>query len=642
MPRNGSGTFTLVSGNPVVTGTTIESNWANTTLSDIATAMSDSLSRSGQGGMTAALRIADGTQGAPGVGFANETGTGFYRAGTAEAWAVVQGAQTMKLDSTGVTIPVAKATSIEGTFVFNETGADKDARFEGDTDANLLFTDASTDHVGVGTATPAFKLDVNGTFGVSGNSTLGDATTDTVLINGYMGVGTSGTANVGIRIGSSALTGTQQYGTYSNFTSSSAGITFNGGFLGAVNTEAAAYTVNNLAQFYASQGTKGAGSTITSQHGVYIADQSNGASNFGLTSLVSSGSNKFNIYASGTADNYFAGSVGIGTSSPGTKLEVALDDATTNTVANILTLTKTTSGTAASGIGAGILFKAERASGGLVINRAAIYGVAGSDVDDDGDMTFYTLSDTGPSGFTEKLRLTASGNLGLGVTPSVRLHVSGATNLSSRALFDNTANSRTAAIGGNRDTSDCPFVGSTTNHAFAFVTNDTERARITSGGDLLIGATATVNSHKQYISFSSGRGIGINDASAGSGTQVMSFYSAGTQVGNVSVNTTTTSYNTTSDYRLKDNQQPLTNSGAFIDALQPKTWDWKADGSKGVGFIAHEAQGVSPSSVVGEKDAVDEDGKPVMQAMEYGSAEFIANIVAELQSLRARVAALEA
>jgi hypothetical protein len=63
---------------------------------------------------------------------------------------------------------------------------------------------------------------------------------------------------------------------------------------------------------------------------------------------------------------------------------------------------------------------------------------------------------------------------------------------------------------------------------------------------------------------------------------------------------------------------------------------WKADGSKGVGFIAHEVQEISPGSVTGEKDGEQ------MQAMEYGSAEFIANIVAELQSLRARVAQLEA
>ena len=90
-----------------------------------------------------------------------------------------------------------------------------------------------------------------------------------------------------------------------------------------------------------------------------------------------------------------------------------------------------------------------------------------------------------------------------------------------------------------------------------------------------------------------------------------------------------------------DNQAELIGSGAFIDALKPKTWTWKTDGTKGVGFIAHEVQEVSPTTVIGEKDAVDEEGKPVYQAMEYGSAEFIANIIAELQSLRARVAALE-
>lgn len=55
-----------------------------------------------------------------------------------------------------------------GSFVFNDSGADKDARFEGDNDQNLLFTDASTDRVGVGTASPAVKLHVNGALRVAG------------------------------------------------------------------------------------------------------------------------------------------------------------------------------------------------------------------------------------------------------------------------------------------------------------------------------------------------------------------------------------------------------------------------------------------------------------------------------------------
>jgi hypothetical protein len=71
-----------------------------------------------------------------------------------------------------------------------------------------------------------------------------------------------------------------------------------------------------------------------------------------------------------------------------------------------------------------------------------------------------------------------------------------------------------------------------------------------------------------------------------------------------------------------------------------RTFDWET-GDKGVGFLAHEFAEVSPSSVVGEKDAVDADGKPVYQSMQAGTSEVIANLVAELQSVRARLAALE-
>jgi len=85
----------------------------------------------------------------------------------------------------------------------------------------------------------------------------------------------------------------------------------------------------------------------------------------------------------------------------------------------------------------------------------------------------------------------------------------------------------------------------------------------------------------------------------------------------------------------------VVDSGTFIDALKPKVGTWKSDGSKFVGFIAHEFAEVSPLSVSGEKDAVDADGKPAYQSMQAGTSEVIANLVAELQSLRKRLAALE-
>jgi hypothetical protein len=120
------------------------------------------------------------------------------------------------------------------------------------------------------------------------------------------------------------------------------------------------------------------------------------------------------------------------------------------------------------------------------------------------------------------------------------------------------------------------------------------------------------------------------------------FYRNTTNVGSISVTTTATAYNTSSDYRLKTVESALASSGAFIDALKPYQGIWNVDGSAFVGFLAHEVQEISPKSVLGKKDEIDEDGNPIYQSMDYGSAEIIANIVAELQSLRERLAILEA
>ena len=180
---------------------------------------------------------------------------------------------------------------------------------------------------------------------------------------------------------------------------------------------------------------------------------------------------------------------------------------------------------------------------------------------------------------------------------------------------------------------------------FNIGTAGTEAARIATNGAFCTGTTGGFGGNNQLMP-TAAFNIGISTGTYNNvGNAADFFYNIGTTsvyAGSVSLNGNTASYNSVSDYRLKDNQQPLTGSGAFIDALQPKTWTWLNDNAPGVGFIAHEVATVSPRSVCGEKDAVNDDGSPRYQSMEYGSAEFIANIVAELQSLRARVAALEA
>jgi hypothetical protein len=122
MPRNGSGVYTLPAGNPVVPGTTIESTWANDTLEDVANELTNSLSRTGAGGMLAPFRIADGTVSAPGLSYLNETNSGLYRSGSGSVWMSILGVNVAQFSTVGLTVPAGKAftaqgnASISGTF----------------------------------------------------------------------------------------------------------------------------------------------------------------------------------------------------------------------------------------------------------------------------------------------------------------------------------------------------------------------------------------------------------------------------------------------------------------------------------------------------------------------------------------------
>jgi hypothetical protein len=243
--------------------------------------------------------------------------------------------------------------------------------------------------------------------------------------------------------------------------------------------------------------------------------------------------------------------------------------------------------------------------------------------------------------FTQAMTLDASGNLGVGTTsPAARLHgVSGAG--ADAAAFSDGANYTlavrrlTSSTGG--------MITGTAGSALGFGTDNTERARITSGGDLLVGTTSS--SAKFSLQYSGATIIGqdINDADDAANSTFVQFRVQGTQAGTIKrvASTSAVIYNTTSDYRLKTVTGSVTGHGARIDALKPIDYQWKQGNTPARGFLAHEFQEVYPSSVSGTKDAVDAEGNPIYQAMQASTSEVIADLVAELQSLRARVAALE-
>ena len=177
----------------------------------------------------------------------------------------------------------------------------------------------------------------------------------------------------------------------------------------------------------------------------------------------------------------------------------------------------------------------------------------------------------------------------------------------------------------------------------AQATGVVERARINSIGDLLVNQTAAgLQNSNSFGCGPSDVGFVANHVSGtAGGTTFGNFGLAGAGIGSITQNGTTgVLYNLTSDYRLKNDQQPLTGAKDFIMALKPKKWQWWDGSGEGVGFVAHEFMEVAKYSGHGEKDAVDAEGKPIMQSIQPSSSEVMANLISFIQEQQAIITAL--
>ena len=348
----------------------------------------------------------------------------------------------------------------------------------------------------------------------------------------------------------------------------------------------------------------------------------------GDTSVINVGSGQFYKDTSGN--------VGIGTSSPIAKVHVKAD-------ADILRLQAQTLNSS--------IYQTIYTYDGV---RRMYQGYAGSGT------TVYSLflEEAGSqlligTANNERMRIDGSGNVGIGTSsPSARLDVAAPQStlyLRSTGSFNSTLNfySSSSAL----EASIVSLAGGAS-LLFATGSSGTERARITNDGTFLIGSTSQLvagANHQMTLRYpGGGTRYGLGFRPDADNTRVITFANASDSlIGSITTSTTATAYNTSSDYRLKENVKPMQNALEKVALLNPVTYTWKADGSEGQGFIAHELQAVVPDAVTGEKDAVDKDGNPRYQGVDTSFlvatlTKAIQEQQAQLEALTARIAQLEA
>jgi hypothetical protein len=287
----------------------------------------------------------------------------------------------------------------------------------------------------------------------------------------------------------------------------------------------------------------------------------------------------------------------------------------------------------------------------LDVNGALRVGLASNPTTIASNSQFYDQSGVGPtiSGYnftvrtgnptpSETFRVDSAGNVGIGtISPGTKLDIVSSINTGLR-VSDGTT---TGIFFPSGESTNSLVVGTTTNYPLVFYTNNSARARIDTSGNLLVGTT-TASGKFTVQCGNTLSAIVTGNTSGTAGYNGALFYNNGLSslVGQITISGSTASYLSVSDYRLKNTVVPMTGALNKVALLKPVTYKWKTDGSNGQGFIAHELQEVVPECVSGEKDAVDEDGNPKYQGID--TSFLVATLTAAIQEQQAIIEQLKA
>jgi len=253
-------------------------------------------------------------------------------------------------------------------------------------------------------------------------------------------------------------------------------------------------------------------------------------------------------------------------------------------------------------------------------------------------MTFAT------NGSSERMRIDTSGNVGIGTSSPLSKMTIAQTAGNTALTFQQTNNGTTNFLIG------CQYnVGNafeiTPSTAAGGSTFNSPALVVHSSGNVGIGTTnsnpVNIANHRLVVELnSSTAGIAVGADGLVDSRQVMTFYNDNGTIGTIVTSGSSTAYNTSSDYRLKENVEYTWNATTRLKQLKPARFNFIADADTIVdGFLAHEVSSIVPEAITGTKDEVDSDGNPEYQGIDHGK--LVPLLVKTIQELEARITELE-
>ena len=396
--------------------------------------------------------------------------------------------------------------------------------------------------------------------------------------------------------------------------------------------------------------------TITSSsNGLIYTLNSQGSSGgvSGEMAFATQGSERMRIASSGK--------VGLGTSSPSSLLHLRQEHNAGTTGIGIFQIENTRANTGSGA--AAITFRTNEITSGFSGIRAQIAAEYDGANNVSGRLVFLTVNSSGA--FQEVIRLDDFGNVGIGSSsPTEKLEINLGTDKivqftggigqigNVAGLFAvNTAKTEIADFG---------IMGNTLKFASGTAASGAERMRIRSDGNVTIGKTANfgagnhagieLHAVNHYGMFVRSGGEAIFVGRNGNTGLVVNILYNGNAIGSISTDGANAAFNTSSDYRLKENASAISDGITRLKNLKPYRFNFKSDTSKVVdGFFAHEVTPVVPEAVTGTKDelALEDDektnvkkGDPIYQGIDQ--SKLVPLLVAAVQELIGKVEALEA